>query len=41
MYSSLSNSRDINLQTSSITKRKSDRFTKVNKDGVAEVIEPS
>ena len=41
VYSSLSNSRDINLQTSSITKRKSDRFTKVNKDGVAEVIEPS
>ena len=40
MYSSSSNSGDINLQISSKRKRKSDRFTKVNKDGVAEVIEP-
>ena len=30
MYSSSSNSGDINLQTSNKSKRKSDRFTKVN-----------
>ena len=39
MYSSSSNSGDINLQTLIKRKRKSGTFTKVAKDGVAEVIE--